>query len=46
MLQEHLLKTLAALTSLEETCRKKVVENKKMLEELLNGIKNNNKQVK
>jgi len=42
-----LLKALAALTSQEESCRKKVSENKKALEEILKIIKSplsNNKK--
>jgi nitrate/TMAO reductase-like tetraheme cytochrome c subunit len=41
-----LFSALAALTSQEESCRKKLVENKKILEELLCGIKSTNKNVK
>lgn len=44
--QEVLLKTLAALTSTEETCRKKLAENKKLLEELLKLMKSNTRDVK
>lgn len=36
-----LLRTLAALTSDEESCRKKLAENKKFLEELLSIMKSN-----
>jgi hypothetical protein len=41
-----LFTVLAALTSHEDSCRKKLVENKKILEELLNGIKSTNRDVK
>jgi hypothetical protein len=37
---------LAALTSVEESCRKKLVERKKVLEELLVGIKCNHRNIK
>lgn len=37
---------MAALTSHEETCRKKLVENKKILDELLIALKSSNREVK
>jgi hypothetical protein len=42
-LQANLFLALAALTSQEESCRKKLAENKKILEEILLGIKSPNK---
>lgn len=41
-----LLRTLAALTSDEESCRKKLAENKKFLEELLALMKSSLKEQK
>jgi hypothetical protein len=38
-LLKNLFLVLAALTSLEQTCRSKVINKKKVLEELLIGIK-------
>lgn len=41
-----MLKTLAALTSDEESCRKKLAENKKLLEELLKLMKSSQRDLK
>ncbi len=45
-LAAHIFNTMAALTSDEETCRKRLIDNKKILDELLTGIKSNNRDVK
>lgn len=41
-----MFKVLAALTALEESCRKKLIDKKKFLDELLIGIKNSNRDIK
>jgi hypothetical protein len=38
--------TLAALTSLEESCRKRFTDKKKALDELMNGIKSTKSEIK
>jgi hypothetical protein len=37
---------LASLTSVEESCRKRLIEKKKVLDELLLGIKSKNRDIK
>ena len=41
-----LFNALASLTSQEETCRKKLIERKRVLEELLAGIKSGHREIK
>lgn len=43
---KNLFYALAALTSQEESCRKRLIEKKRVLEELLAGIKSNQRDVK
>ena len=42
----YVFKTLASLTSEEESCRKKLAENKKIQDELFAGLKSGNRDVK
>ncbi len=41
-----LFSVLASLTSVEESCRKRLIEKKKVLDELLLGIKSKNRDIK
>lgn len=45
-LLQSIFKTLASLTSEEESCRKKLIENKKILDELLTGLKSMTRDIK
>jgi len=45
-IQKSLLHVLSALTSQEESCRKKLIEKKKVLDELMLGIKCSHSEVK
>jgi len=38
-LMQYIFKTLASLTSDVESCRKKLIENRKILDDLLLGLK-------
>lgn len=44
-IQRSLFKALAALTGEEESCRKRLIERKKVLDELMLGIKFKNKEI-
>ena len=46
VLQTSIFKTLASLTSEEESCRQKLLENKKIQDELFSGLKSTNRDVK
>jgi hypothetical protein len=46
LIKINVQRTLASLSSEEDSCRKKIVDNKKLLEELFAGLKNLNKEVK
>ena len=43
---QSLFLVLASLTSLEESCRKKLIEKKKFLDELLVGVKSSDRDIK
>jgi Trp operon repressor len=45
-LTHSILQTLASLTSEEETCRKKLIDNKKIIDELLSSLKSQNRDIK
>ena len=45
-LTQSILLTLASLTSEEETCRKKLRDNKKIIDELLSSLKTQNRDIK
>ena len=46
LLQKNLFNALASLTSNEESCRKRLVDKKKFIDELLSGIKSKHPQIK
>ena len=46
IVQVYVFKTLASLTSEEESCRKQLAENKKIQDELFSGLKSGNRDVK
>lgn len=45
-LKHMILSTLASLTSEEESCRKKLIDNKKIFDELLSSLKTSNRDIK